>query len=43
LNEYGYDYALDFGENFFANLKAPIFKEWQSMMDQYAGGSHVSE
>jgi len=43
LNEYGYDYALDFGENFFKNLKSPVFDEWQSMMDQYAGGSHVSE
>ncbi len=43
LNEYGYDYALDFGENFFENLKTPVFNEWQSMMDQYAGGSHVTE
>ena len=25
LNEYGYDYALDFGENFFETLKQPVF------------------
>ena len=43
LNEYGYDYALDFGEHFFETLKRPVFKEWQDMMDQYAGGSHASE
>lgn len=43
LNEYGYDYALDFGEHFFDTLKRPVFKEWQVMMVQYAGGSHVSE
>ena len=32
LNEYGYDYALDFGEHFFDNLKKPVFREWQDLM-----------
>lgn len=40
LTEYGYDYALDFGENFFENLKRPVFKEWQDIMAQYGGGIH---
>jgi nitrogenase molybdenum-iron protein alpha/beta subunit len=38
LNEYGYDYALDFGENFFHNLKRPVFNEWQDLMARYGGG-----
>jgi len=37
LNEYGYDYALDFGENFFENLKQPFFTEWKDIMSQYGG------
>ena len=37
LNEYGYDYALDFGENFFENLKQSFFTEWKDIMSQYAG------
>ncbi len=36
LNEYGYDYALDFGEHFFESLKKPVFAEWQDIMRQYA-------
>jgi nitrogenase molybdenum-iron protein alpha/beta subunit len=39
LNEYGYDYALDFGENFFENLKQPFFIEWKDIMSQYGGSS----
>jgi len=35
LNEYGYDYALDFGENFFETLKEPVFNEWKDIMRQY--------
>jgi nitrogenase molybdenum-iron protein alpha/beta subunit len=38
LNEYGYDYALDFGEHFFQNLKKPVFHEWQDLMERYGGG-----
>jgi len=41
LNEYGYDYALDFGEYFFDNLKRPVYKEWQDLMAYYGGGIHV--
>ena len=40
LNEYGYDYALDFGENFFENLKQLFFTEWKDIMSQY-GGSNI--
>jgi nitrogenase molybdenum-iron protein alpha/beta subunit len=35
LNEYGYDYTLDFGENFFETLKEPVFDEWKDIMRQY--------
>jgi nitrogenase molybdenum-iron protein alpha/beta subunit len=37
LNEYGFDYALDFGEHFFETLKQPVFDEWKDIMRQYAG------
>lgn len=36
LNEYGYDYALDFGEHFFESLKMRVFNEWQDIMRCYA-------
>jgi nitrogenase molybdenum-cofactor synthesis protein NifE len=38
LNEYGYDYALDFGEHFFPNLKKTVFHEWQDLMARYGEG-----
>ena len=41
LNEYGYDYALDFGEYFFDNLKRPVYKEWQDLIAYYGGGIHA--
>ena len=41
LNEYGYDYALDFGEGFFDNLGMPVYKEWQDLMAHYGGGVHA--
>jgi nitrogenase molybdenum-iron protein alpha/beta subunit len=41
LNEYGYDYAIDFGEHFFSNLKTPIFREWQDLMDRYGEGHYA--
>ncbi len=37
LTEYGYDYALDLGANFFANLKQPVYEKWQTLMEQYGG------
>lgn len=40
LTEYGYDYALDFGEHFFQNLKRPVFDEWRDLMAQYGGGTN---
>jgi len=36
LNEYGYDYALDFGEHFFESLKMQVFNEWKDIMQYYA-------
>jgi nitrogenase molybdenum-iron protein alpha/beta subunit len=41
LNEYGYDYAIDFGEHFFSNLKTPVFREWQDLMDRYGEGHYA--
>lgn len=41
LNEYGYDYALDFGEHFFDTLKKPVFSEWRQIMNEYAGEAHA--
>ena len=41
LNEYGYDYAMDFGEHFFHNLKTPVFREWQDLMNRYGEGSYA--
>jgi len=41
LNEYGYDYAIDFGEHFFENLKMPVFREWQDLMDRYGEGHYA--
>lgn len=35
LNEYGYDYALDFGEHFFETIKQPVFDEWKDIISQY--------
>jgi nitrogenase molybdenum-iron protein alpha/beta subunit len=41
LNEYGYDYAIDFGEHFFSNLKTPVFREWRDLMDRYGEGHYA--
>jgi nitrogenase molybdenum-iron protein alpha/beta subunit len=41
LNEYGYDYAIDFGEHFFDNLKTPVFREWQDLMNRYGEDRHA--
>jgi len=41
LNEYGYDYALNFGEYFFDNLRRPVFEEWRNLMARYVGGIYV--
>ncbi len=35
LCEYGYDYAIDLGGNFFKNLKQPIYEKWQGLLNQY--------
>ncbi len=35
LCEYGYDYALDLGANFFDVLKTPVYDHWQSLMSKY--------
>ena len=41
VNEYGYDYALDFGEYFFDNLKRPVYREWKELMNKYGGGTYA--
>lgn len=42
LNEYGYDYALDFGEHFFENLKRPVFREWRDLQARYGRRTHAA-
>lgn len=42
LNEYGYDYALDFGEHFFDNLKRPVFRQWQDLQARYGRRVHAA-
>lgn len=37
LCEYGYDYALDLGVNFFKTIKEPVYHKWQQLMAQYGG------
>ncbi len=37
LCEYGYDYALDLGSNFFKTLKQPVYEKWQRLMARYGG------
>ena len=37
LCEYGYDYALDLGTNFFKIIKQPVFEKWQSLLAEYGG------
>ena len=37
LCEYGYDYALDLGSNFFRILHRPIYEKWQKLMHTYGG------
>jgi nitrogenase molybdenum-iron protein alpha/beta subunit len=37
LCEYGYDYALDLGSNFFKTLKQPVYEKWQGLMARYGG------
>lgn len=35
LCEYGYDYALDLGANYFKLLKKPVYKHWQDLLERY--------
>jgi nitrogenase molybdenum-iron protein alpha/beta subunit len=37
LCEYGYDYALDLGMNFFKTIKQPVYQKWQELMARYGG------
>jgi hypothetical protein len=37
LCEYGYDYALDLGKNFFRILHRPVYEKWHSLMKTYGG------
>lgn len=35
LTEYGYDYALDMGANFFKTIKLPVYEKWQNLLARY--------
>ena len=37
LCEYGYDYAIDLGTNFFKNMHKPVYETWRGMMRKYGG------
>jgi len=37
LCEYGYDYAIDLGNNFFKNMHRPVYETWQGLMKRYGG------
>ena len=37
LVEYGYDYAIDLGTNFFTTVKQPVFDRWRNLMQVYGG------
>jgi nitrogenase molybdenum-iron protein alpha/beta subunit len=37
LCEYGYDYALDLGKNFFRILHRPVYEKWHTLMKTYGG------
>jgi nitrogenase molybdenum-iron protein alpha/beta subunit len=41
VTEYGYDWALDFGEHFFDNLRRPVYRKWQYLMERYGGIHHA--
>jgi len=37
LVEYGYDYALDLGNNFFKNMHKPVYDTWSNLLKKYGG------
>lgn len=37
LVEYGYDYAIDLGSNFFKNMHMPVYQTWRDLMQKYGG------
>ncbi|MCX8043296.1 MAG: nitrogenase component 1 [Desulfobacterota bacterium] len=37
LVEYGYDYALDLGTNFFKNMHRPVYETWKNFVRKYGG------
>ncbi|MFC1670375.1 nitrogenase component 1 [Spirochaetota bacterium] len=37
LCDYGYDWAIDLGSNFFNILHLPVYKKWQGLMKKYGG------
>lgn len=37
LCEYGYDYAVDLGTNFFKNMHRPVYDTWRELMRTYGG------
>ena len=37
LCEYGYDYAVDLGSNYFKLTKQPVYEKWQGLLARYGG------
>ena len=37
LVDYGYDYALDIGNNFFKNMHKPVYEAWGNLLKKYGG------
>jgi len=37
LVEYGYDYAIDLGSNFFKNMHRPVYDTWSNLVRKYGG------
>ena len=35
LCEYGYDYAVDLGSNYFKLTKQPVYEKWQGLLARY--------
>ena len=37
LCEYGYDYAIDLGTNYFKLTRPPVYEKWQGLLARYGG------
>jgi hypothetical protein len=41
LTAYGYDFALDMGENLHKNMKREVLATWKDMVKRYGGELHA--